>query len=357
MKLPISINRKVLSLDFGGSEIKIIEGKLSKKDINISKAFTVNIPKEAYDNGEILDKDTIVKSLKDSLKDNKISTDITYGIVSSSSIITREVSIPKVPEEEVGAIIGYQLEDFLPIDPEDYVVNHIVLGNIRDEGVEKLSILLMGVPKNIVLGHLNLMKEVGLKPQVLDYQGNAIAKLLNYNDLINNTYKTRDIVIACVDMGYINSKLTIIKNGKMEVTRVLDIGAKTLYDNLGSFFDYSFEEREKKVMEIKDINAVKEEFTDYYRIINITRLTINNLLEKAEMIFKYYTSRESGNNINLVLLQGGISNINGVDNLFSNYFNIPSIKLSTLDKIKWSGDLAKYSNSIGGLIRIDEVQR
>lgn len=356
MKLP-SLSKKVLSIDFGADEIKIIEGQGSKKGINISKAFTVDLPKDVYHNGEILDQVAIVSSLKTSLKENKVSTNLTYGIINSSSIITREVSIPKVPEKEIASIINYQLDNFLPVDPEDYVVNHIVLGNNMEEEVEKLDILLVGVPKKMVLNHLDLIKEVGLKPEVLDFQSNSMAKLLEFNSMVNDYYTTRDVAIASVDMGYDSSKLTIIKNGKIEVSRVIDVGAKTVYENLSSLFDYSYDEREDKVRSIEDINASSDEFDDYFRMLNITRTTLDNLLEKIEVVFRYYTSRQNLNFINYILLQGGFSNIEGIESLFSSYFNIPTVKLSSLDKIKWKGDFTKYANAIGGLIRNDEVQR
>lgn len=354
MKLP-SINKKVLSIDFGASEIKIIEGQASKNGIDILNAITVSLPKDAYQNGRILDSDIISTLLKSSLKENKITTNLAYSIINSSEIITREVTIPKVPEKEVEAIIGYQLNEFLPVDPEDYVVQHLILDTFTYGELEKFNILLIGIPRIIVISHLDLMKNVGLKPQILDFQGNTIAKLIGFNSRINNDYNARDIVIVSIDMGYDSSKLTIIKNGNIEVTRVLDTGAKDLYESLTSFFGYSIGEGEEKVRQIEDINAGREEFTDYYRLLNITKSTIENLLEKIETILRYYRTRDMGNDINIVLLQGGLSNINGMDNLFSNYFNIPSIRLTSLDKIKLNGDLIKYSNAVGGLIRMDEV--
>lgn len=356
LKLP-SVSKKVLSIDFGSSEIKIIEGQSSKKGLNILKAFTINLPKNVYNDGKILDESIIATAIKDSLKGNKISTDFAYGTINSSSIITREVTIPKVANKEIEGIIGYQLEDYLPVDPDDYVVNHIIIGTSKEMEIEKMNILLIAIPKKMVLDHLKLMKTAGLKPQILDYQGNSIAKLLDYNSYANDNYNTKDTVIASIDIGYTNSKITIVKNGNIEVTRVMDGGAKNLYDNIGTLFDYTWDEGVNKVKKIENINATNEEFTDYYRLLNLTRTTVDSIMEKIEMVFKYYTSRETGNEINFILLQGGLSNINGVDNLFSNYFNIPSVRLSSLDKLKWTGDLSKYSNAIGGLIRVDEVRK
>ncbi len=354
LKLP-SVSRKVLSIDFGSKEIKVIEGKYSKNNIQISKAITIPVESHFYKDGEILDQDMLSTLLKVSLKENKASTDLAYGIINSSNIITREITIPKVPEKEISSIIGYQLGDYLPVDPEDYVVNHLILESKLEDEVEKLDILLIGVPKDMVLSHLELMKASGLKPQILDYQGNAMAKLLNFNGLVNDFYNTRDLVIASIDIGHNSSKLTIIKNGNIQVTRVVDIGTEAIYENLSSVFDYSWEDMEQKIIGIEDVSVSKDEFTDDNRLLNIVRTTLTNLMEKIEMVFRYYLTREMGNNINFILLQGGLSNINGVDNLFSNYFNIPSVKLLTLDKIECAEDLSKFSNAIGGLIRSDGV--
>ena len=354
LKLP-SVSRKVLSIDFGSKEIKVIEGKYSKNNIQIFKAITIPVEPHFYKDGEILDKDMLVTLLKDALKEHKISTDLAYGIINSSNIITREITIPKVPEKEIASIIGYQLDEYLPVDPEDYEVEHLLLRSKTEGEVEKLDILLIGVLKDMVISHLELMKSAGLKPQVLDYQGNAMAKLLKYNGLVNDFYNTRDLVIASIDIGHNSSKLTVINNGNIEVARVIDVGAESINENLLSFFDYSPEDIEKEIMEIEDVSVTREEFTDYYRMLNIVRTTLTNLMEKVEIVFRYYITRETGNTINYILLQGGLSNMKGIDNLFSNYFNIPSVKLTSLDKLKWNGEISKFSNAIGGLIRSDEV--
>ncbi len=74
------------------------------------------------------------------------------------------------------------------------------------------------------------------------------------------------------------------------------------------------------------------------------------------MIFRYYLTREVGNKINMILLcGGGCVNINGIANLYSNYFNIPSAKIESIDNVHFSGELSKYINSIGSIIRTTEV--
>ncbi|ABW19176.1 pilus assembly protein PilM [Alkaliphilus oremlandii] len=354
MKL-ISIPRKILSIDFGSKDIKIIEGKYSKNNIQVLNAITLPLEPHFYRDGVLFEKSMVTTLMNKALKENRFSTDSTHVIINSSQIITREIIIPKVNENEIAAIISFQIEDFLPIDPEEYEMNHLLIGNRVDDGIEKMEILLIAVPKKIVVAHLELIKDLGLSPLVLDFQSNAICKLVKMNTKINDTYETKGKTIASMDIGYNSTKLTIMKEDKIKVTRIIDVGVETILENISAVFDYSKEDIEKQIRQIEDISANIEEFTDYYRLLNIVRTTLMNLMEKCSMVFRYYTTRETGNAIDLILLQGGLANLNGISSLFSDYFNILTTNLSSLDKIKWNGNLGRFSNAIGGLIRFDEV--
>lgn len=360
-KLRLFDRGKVLSIDFGASEIKIVEGKYSKKGIIINKSFSIAVPENVYFNGQIEDMSELESVLEEGLKTYNIGSGSAIAVINSSMIITREITMPKVGSEQIESILKYQVGDYIPIHPDDYVVKHITLGTIVEDGIEKVKLLLIGVPKNIVESHFNLLKNVGLKPYVLDYQGNAMAKLLDYSDIINKDYNTVDLVIASVDIGYSSTKLAIVKNGNIEVSRVIDIGSKTLYSNLSDSFDCSLGELEEKVINIKDIthenNDQDEDISEDDRLVQLTRDILQTIMEKIEEVFRYYTSRENSNIINLILLQGGVSNIKEIDSLFTNYFDISSVKLQDLEKIDLNKDLKTYSNAIGGLIRINEVKK
>lgn len=354
MKL-ISIPRKILSIDFGSKDIKIIEGKYSKNNIQVLNGITIPLEPHFYRDGVLFEKSMVTTLINKAIKENRFSTDNVHVIINSAQIITREIIIPKVSENEIAAIINFQIADFLPIDPEEYEMNHLLIGNRVDDDIEKMDILLIAVPQKIVVAHLELIKDLGLNPLVLDLQSNAICKLLKVSTLINDTYETKGKTIASIDIGYNSTKLTIMKEDEIKVTRIIDVGVETISENISAVFEYSKEDIEKQMIQIEDISADIEEFTDYYRLLNIVRTTLINLMEKCSMVFRYYATRETGNAIDLILLQGGLSNLNGINSLFSDYFNIPTTNLSSLDKIKWDGNLGRFSNAIGGLIRFDEV--
>lgn len=347
------IPRKTLSIDFGSREIKIIEGKYKKGSIQILKADSVEIAPAIYENGKILNKTELVKQIKYLIDKNKIKTSSVHAIINSSDILTREIIIPDVSQDEIESVIKYQIADNLPIDVEEYAVQYLNQGSIVADDREKIKILLLAIPEDMVLSHMDLLRSAGLKPEVLDYQGNSMAKLLGLNNNINQSYNAPDLTIASIDIGYTSAKITITKNGKIEVARVIDFGMKTLNETILSFFEYPVSQIEKQLRSIRSLEIMSDEFSDEARFSNVVRSTIIDFCEKVDAVFRHYNTRETGNAIDCILLQGGVSNINQIDKVCSAHFNINASQLSTLDKINWEGDLYKYANAIGGLIRMD----
>ena len=348
------LSKKVVSIDIGSYETKVVEGKQTSKGIVVDKYFSFFTPEGIYENGYIKDKELLYHLLKDELKKNKVTSDIVYITVKSSLIITREIILPNLGEEEINGILKYQLDGYIPVDPEDFVVQYIPIGKIEEEGDTKLNILLIAIPKQIVESHYELLKDLELKPFILDFQSNGITKLLNYNSLINGRYSTEDLTVAIIDLGFDNTNVTITKNGAMQVSRTIETGGNDLNTNILNFFEYTKSQVEEKKRNIENIAKLEDEYTDENRFVNIVKTSIKGIMDKIDTIFRYYYSREKGNDVKLILLNGGLSNIDGIDSLFSNYYNIPTVRIERLDKIFFSEDLNKYINCIGSLIRIEE---
>lgn len=348
-------NKSTVSIDFAQDEIKIVEGKHTKKGIVVSKQFSLDLPEGLYENGEIQDMDQLAYLLRNSLKENKIAQADVNGVINSTNVIMREITMPKVDEEQIRSILQYQLEDYIPINPQEYIVNFIILGSIVEDGIEKLSILLIGVPKVLVETHLNLIRNIGLRPAVLDYQGNAINKLIFAGEKINNYYPTED-PIACIELGYENTSLTITHKGIIKVSRVIEQGVKYLVDlHMRNNDELSGKEVFNTLMDIKDLDDDLPPISDNYKFLEITKEGLDECLNRVEMVFRYFKTRNLGNEISLIVIHGLLAEIEGIDKHISNFFSIPCVKLESLDKVKFNSQLSKYANAIGGLIRLSEV--
>lgn len=340
-------------MDFDANEIRIVEGKASKKGITISKHFSIRIPGEIYKDGVIKDMEQLSYLIKKGMDDNKISKGNVHAVINSSIIIVREVPFPKVGKEDIDNLIQYQLGDFIPIHPEDYVVKYLNLGTFLEDGVEKLNMLVIGVPKDMVEEHLQLIKDLGLKPLVLDFKGNAISKLLSLGQIINDQ-TIEGKTLAFVDLSHESTGVSVIKNELIQVSRLIEGGLNSVVDNLNRRFSLS----EDEVLNlIQKMDETSEEKDHNYEIIEEIKGSIQDIIDRVEMVLRYYRTRDIENKIDLLILHGPLSKVNWIRNSFSDFFNVSSISLESISKLKFDGDLSTYGNAIGGLIRINEVRK
>lgn len=347
----------ILSLDFGSDRIRGVVGKHSKKGIVVDKSFMLNLPEGLYGDGEITDIDQLTYLLRNVLSENGIGQLETYGVINSTSIIMREVNLPTVSKEEIDSIISYQLDEYIPINPEDYVVKYLLLGNIQKEGIDHSQILLIGIPRAMIQAHLTLLKSANLKPTVLDYHGNAIAKLITEGGSINQGYPDAS-TFACVDLGYDFTQLSIVEDGMVKVARVIEFGAKDIIEELKTRMPFIGEtDIADKIKKLEDISIKPSLDNPEITFIEILRDNLFLLMDKIEMIIRYYITREAENKIDLILLYGNFSQIMGLDIMFKDFFEIETSKLLSLNKVKINNELSQYANATGALVRLKEVKK
>lgn len=336
MTLGLFNKKMTISIEFRADEIRVVEGRYNKKNIIVNKCFTIPVPEGLYEDGVIKDMEKFSYVLQKGLSKNNVSRGEVYGVINSSNIIIREIRLPKVEEKQIASILNFQLDEYLPVDPEGYVVQHIPLDIVEEDGVEKQNVMLIGVPKYMVETHLNLLQNLGLKPVALDYAGNAISKLIKYSDTINGIYDN-DITIACVDLEQESTTLNITNKGIMSISRVI-------------------KEEISPTVDETPYMTLDESYGQDVAVASGLRGKFAVILDKIDMVFRYYNSRETDKDIELVLIYGNHSHVDGIEDLMSSYFDMPCVKLNVLDKVKFYGDLAIYANAIGALIRVNGVK-
>ncbi len=347
-------NKSIVSIDLGTYETKIIQGIKSKEEIKVEKAVAYSTPMDSYENGNIKNHSILVNHVKEEMKENKMSAGNCHISISSTSIITRELPFPILGTKEIEGLLKYQLEEYLPMDYGKYIIQHKPLGRIVDEGVEKLNILVVAIPKDMVEMHYDFVRDLGLRPLIMDYQSNGIWKLFKFTDSLNvNDFSKK--VVAAIDLGYSSTNITILKNKAMQTTKAVELGGQSLDTNAMNLLTLTPEELHRKKVEIEDISNVEEGFSDDDRYLNIIRTSLEAIMDRVDRVFKYYLSKEMDNEIEQLLLYGGLSNIKGIDKLFQNNFGISTMVVDNLKKVSLSKDTNRYVNCLGALIRDDEV--
>lgn len=341
--------RKVVAFDIGSTMVKIVEGTYYRNNLIIDKYVTVQTPQNAIVDGEIKKEEELKNRLSKALKENGIKAKDAICTTNSSLIINREISIPKVEEEEMDTVLRYEIQQYLPINLEDYILQGSILEEKEVGETRRVEVRVIAYPEKVARGYYNLLLNLNLKPYALDVNYNAIGKFINYIG-INNEFedKSKDAV-AFIDLGASYIDVNIYKNSKLDFTRIIK--------DCGNQIDEMIVERNG--VNISEVESFKKENIDLneeFDSVNIlTRQILDEWIEKIEKIIQFYKNRNKGNELNNIVIFGGCSKIRGMEDYITMKLGIKT-KIERIPKIVFkSKDDGKpvddFMNAIGSVIR------
>ena len=338
--------RDVVAFDIGSNTIKIVEGKYAKEKLQIYRIFTVKTPEGAIDDGKIVEARDLVAAIKPVLEKNNIKIRDGVCTTSSSLVISREIVIPIVEEDEINTVIRYELEQYLPINLNDYVIQHEFMDKVVDGEGQKYKINVVAYPLVIAQGYYKLLQDLNFNPYVLDVNFNSLSKISSYAKL------TSGGTVAFVDMGATSTNVTIFKGNKLDFTRVIKSGGDNIDVALSSSLDMSVKATESEKIEKACLENIDEQDT-----INVViEETISEMLSELERILQFYNNQSVGTNIEKIIIYGGTSNIEGLDDYVQERIGIKTVKLTSLSgvgfAIKANDSIGKYINALGSIIRL-----
>lgn len=358
-------NSKVLSLDIGSQNTKIVLGTQSNKNVIIDKTITMNTPVGCYNDGNILDITKFKSEILDALQAENIKCRNIIITSKSTSVITRDIEIPVAKKEEMDSIIKFQMERYLPIMFEDYIMQYKVLEEFEDEGVKKAKVTVVVYPKVMAEGYYNLVKELKGNAVALDISSNSINKLFTHDIKVNDENYSLEETVAVIDLGYDFINVNIISKGNVQFTRIITYGGSHIDIEIAKQLFISEEEAESKRLE--DCNLETDSLSDMQNslVSDIAKEHIRNWTQEIERMVNYYKNKDKGNKVDKVYIYGGISNLKGIEKFIKDALNLPVIKIHSLSNVKFSKineskidpfkldlELSQYLNAIGAIIRL-----
>lgn len=348
------INRKVISFDIGSEFTKIVAGKYFNGKLEIEYMDIVETPEEAVLDGNLINMPILTNFLQKEITKRNIK--VKDGICTNNSTlaINREIVIPAVEDNEMETLVKYEIQQYLPINMDDYIIQYNVLETFKVEGQEKFKTLVVTYPEKMASNYYKLLSEVNLKPLALDITYNSLNKLINYSNKINNSSKEIKEGVVFIDMGANSLDVNIYKNGKLEFTRIIKSGGSNIDMLLSKELNISVKDAE---IEKKNKGYLVED-GEQQDLVNVAiKESVDEWLSELERIIQFYKNKKIGNTIEKIYLYGGSSNIRGIEKYIYSKFDIVAERVSTIDNIDLKLNLAtesidRYLNAIGAIIRL-----
>lgn len=320
--------KKYLAIDIGNRKTKIVLGGIEKDKIVVDNYFITDTPTGIMEDGKITNLNGLIAMLKDSLKKGKIRGKHLVMSITGTGIITRDIQLPKSTDEELEKILGFEAQQYFPVELDNYILDFKVLEEIDSGDGVFNRVLLVAAPVNQVDEFMKVHKRLNKEIEAIDIPANNICKVLFGEAYVGKELNGKELPheFAVLDLGAKTTGVYIFSSGKLKFSRILLNGSGDIDDLIASQLNVDFSKAEEiKIMVgnlIADDDLINPNSEDA-KISNLIKPAVNNLMSDINRFIEFYNSRSTGNRLDRIFLCGGGSKLKGIDIYFRTYFNIP----------------------------------
>lgn len=356
-------SKLLVGLDVGSHTIKIAVGQYKNHKIVLKKVCQIEMIDHSVKDGKLVEKRNAEEALANLVWHEKIKKKNFACTVESSEVIRREILLPWVNKKEIMGLITYEIGQYIPINPEAYIIQYKVLDSNAGENGQQMRLMVCAMPKNLALDYRDILQNLHLRAYALDTHTNALEKFMR----LKSTKEFENKNLVFIDMGHSQFNISFFHHKDCLFSKKLDIGGYMLNEVLLANSEIGEKDAERlKISNMNKISIVKlssacgtserwsPEQADYREELVLRGMMniIDRWADEINQVLKY-TIRENGD-IDEILLYGGCSFICDLDAYFQKRFNMKTRLMMINDSVTGKVDRAQipvYLNAICALIR------
>ena len=212
-------------------------------------------------------------------------------------------------DEELSESIKWEAEQYIPFSIDDVNVDFQKLGAGAAEG--QADVLLVAVKKDKINDYVNLVKEAGLEPVVMDVDAFALANMYELN------YDVEAGVTALLNIGASVMNINILKDGISIFTRDITVGGNRYTEALQRDFGLTYEDAEK-VKRGEEVEGADKE-----QIAGVMSSVTDDIVSETQRSFEFFRSTTGSERVSRVLVSGGCARIGNFTAVLSERLEIP----------------------------------
>ena len=325
------VNNKKLSIQITDTSINILIGNKNK----IYETHTIELENGDCKDGNVRDKDSIVKLLNDYLDVNGRDIKNVSFVLRGTDIITRYIEVPILKNNALIEAVNFEFKQFIP-DIDDYYMNYEIVEKINTKEKKAYKILLVAATKEKINPIIEIAEEIGKELEVIDILSNSLARVLKSSDHIASEEST-----GIFYFGADSSTLGIIEGNVLKFERNLPFGIKNIFNEV-------YDEAAVTALDSKQVTNVFE---------NNQQLMMNfeNLLASVNNTVRYYNSEKTKKPVTNFIIICADMIMTNMEKYLEKYFELPCILVKDPSdlglKLKFKDNFPKYISSYGLLLR------
>ncbi len=332
--------KKIFSDRKGGFGLEITPerinlAQLSKTDQNykLLKYCSVELPQGIFDEGKIVDSQSLAETIKKLMSDNKIRAKKMAMALPLKEAIIRVLSVPsELDENELRDLILFQeAELHIPYSKEEVDLDYQKLDFFLDvDEIEKVNILLVGTKREITNSSVETPKRANLQLKVLEVNSFALMRILKGQ---LQQFGDREAVVL-VNIEFDNTEIVILVNSRLHFSRTVPIGTLQIRTALSKAMEIPFA---RNMDILQDLSMPATIFDSMITPATVTDQSINSLTrivsdltDELRRSINYYLNQSEDLEVVQIYLSGPGAAINQLDEFFTQRLSLPAIRLDPI---------------------------
>ena len=292
----------VIGLDIGTWSIKAAVLESTIRGFSLVEVAEHHLPRGTE--GQLLNPDK-VSSLKALLREIRPPEAVATAIAGRHAM-TRELSLPFSDDKKIATVLGFELEEVLPLDIDELVYDYEPL----ETGTSGANILCAAVDKAWFTEFLAELSAADIDPKVVTLDAMAYSHLLT-----SLSEERNEECVALVDVGHETTSVTVIDKGRIRTARTINHGGHhvTLALMKGLDIDYARAESIKHERLRMDGHLPPEvSEAEHTQTLGLALKSVNACIRDIRLTLHAHANRWQSR-VDRVLLFGGASRLPGFD--------------------------------------------
>ena len=230
-------NQSAIGLDIGSNTIKLVQLKRSNQGLSLENFAITELAPEAIYEGGIHDTTEVANTLQKLISDLQIKSKQVAISIGGHSVIVKKITLPAMTDEELAESINWEADHYIPYDLVDVYLDYQILQVRADQG--QMDVMLVAAKREVVDQYVNVVRQAGLKPVVVDTDCFAMQ-----NSFEINYQLPQDELICLIHIGAENLNINVISYGINTFTRDLQLGGDSYTREIQKQMGTSYQEAE-----------------------------------------------------------------------------------------------------------------
>jgi type IV pilus assembly protein PilM len=234
----------------------------------------------------------------------------------------REIAIPWLPEKELRASLGFQVQEFIPMSVDEAVLDYDPVGEFEQDDRRMMRMLLVAAQRAMVDQLIQAAQAARLQPQGLDLVPFALVRAVGSSDAGMDLEDVGEEAI--IDIGAHVTNIVVHHRGVTRFVRILPSGGRdiTLAIARGASVPDDVAEKLKRGIEVEaEPMTAAPPTPEDVRPVAITRA--GAFVDEIRSSLEFYTAQSRESRIGRVLVTGGGSKLDGLLELMRQRIPVP----------------------------------